>query len=89
VHAFPLLNDEKIDGQVLLQMVDGRIKANTSDIVEALSGRIRRHHRDMLSFHWDHMMYLEKTRQNHPVHVRNLKVLLFGFRPFKIAYSCQ
>ncbi|WP_188632894.1 transposase, partial [Lentibacillus kapialis] len=28
---------------------------------KAINGRVRRHHRDMLRYHWDHMIYLEKT----------------------------
>ncbi|MDR4928734.1 transposase, partial [Peribacillus simplex] len=27
----------------------------------AMNGRIRRHHRDMLRYHWEHMGYLEET----------------------------
>ncbi|MFJ7365918.1 transposase [Peribacillus frigoritolerans] len=31
------------------------------DIAHAINGRIRRHHRDMLRYHWEHMGYLEQT----------------------------
>lgn len=56
-----LINGEKIEIQDLPKMVDGRTKASITDIAESLNGRIRRHHRDMLNFHWDHMTYLEKS----------------------------
>ncbi|MGV2470590.1 transposase, partial [Bacillus subtilis] len=42
-------------------MVDWRTKASITDIASAINGRIRRHHRDMLRYHWEHMGYLEQT----------------------------
>ncbi|CAH0314131.1 hypothetical protein SRABI133_05064 [Peribacillus simplex] len=42
-------------------MVDWRTKASITDIAHAINGRIRRHHRDMLRYHWEHMSYLEET----------------------------
>nr|WP_244943924.1 IS110 family transposase [Siminovitchia fortis] len=56
-----LINGEKIEISDLQRMVDGRTKASISDIAEALNGRIRLHHREMLSLHWDHITYLEKS----------------------------
>jgi transposase len=48
-----------LEVQDLQQMLDPRIKANLLDITEALNGRIRKHHRDMLRFHWDHIAYID------------------------------
>ncbi|UTW69076.1 hypothetical protein KHA80_18225 [Anaerobacillus sp. HL2] len=41
-------------------MIDRRIKANLSDIVDAINGRIRRHHRDMLEYHWNSMTFFDE-----------------------------
>jgi transposase len=56
-----IIDGEKIEVRDLEKMVDGRTKASITDIAEAINGRIRRHHRDMLRYHWEHMTYLEKT----------------------------
>lgn len=56
-----IINGEKIEAKDLEKMVDGRIRASIDDIAEAINGRIRRHHRDMLRYHWEHMTYLEKN----------------------------
>ncbi|MBO1001066.1 IS110 family transposase, partial [Bacillus sp. SD075] len=56
-----ILNGEKIETDGLQKMVDWRTKASITDIAHAINGRIRRHHRDMLRYHWDHMGYLEQT----------------------------
>ncbi|YCI77408.1 transposase [Bacillus sp. R1-10] len=56
-----ILNGEKIETDGLRKMVDWRTKASITDIANAINGRIRRHHRDMLRYHWEHMGYLEQT----------------------------
>lgn len=56
-----ILNGEKIETDGLRKMVDWRTKASITDIAHAINGRIRRHHRDMLRYHWEHMGYLEKA----------------------------
>lgn len=56
-----ILNGEKMEILDLQKMVDRRTKASITDIAEALNGRILRHHREMLCFHWDHMTYLDKS----------------------------
>lgn len=55
-----IIDGEKIEAPVLRQMVARRTKASLEEIGAAINGRIRRHHREMLRFHWDHMMYIEK-----------------------------
>ena len=55
-----LINGQKIDIQDLQQMVDKRVKASINEIAESLEGQVRRHHRDLLELHWDHMNYLER-----------------------------
>jgi transposase len=56
-----IIDGEKIDAIDLQTMVDGRIKASLEEIAQAINGRIRHHHRDMLRYHWNHMAYLEKS----------------------------
>ncbi|MEC1639990.1 IS110 family transposase [Schinkia azotoformans] len=56
-----IINGEKIEMENLRDMVHWRTKASLEDIAETINGRIRRHHRDMLRYHWDHMAYLEKA----------------------------
>lgn len=56
-----IINGEKIEVKHLQKMVHGRTKASIIDIAKAINGRIRLHHRAMLKYHWDHMIYLEKT----------------------------
>ncbi len=55
-----LINGQKINLQDLKQMVDPRVKASIKNIAESLNGNVRRHHRDLLELHWDHMNYLEQ-----------------------------
>lgn len=59
-----IINGEKIEEKGLREMVHKRVKASLTDIAEAINGRIRRHHRDMLRYHWEHMTYLEETLEN-------------------------
>ncbi|MFS0892580.1 hypothetical protein AB3M94_27945, partial [Peribacillus frigoritolerans] len=56
---FPLIQLPQFDANISQKMVDWRTKASITDIANAINGRIRRHHRDMLRYHWDHMSYLE------------------------------
>jgi len=54
-----IINGEKIEEPALRDMVDRRTKASIHEITGAINGRIRAHHREMLQFHWDHMVYIE------------------------------
>ena len=56
-----MIDGEKIEIEDLQGMVHWRTKASLEEIAEAINGRIRRHHCDMLRYHWDHMIYLEKA----------------------------
>jgi len=42
-------------------MVKGQVKNKVPQLVDALNGRLRRHHREMIRFSWDHLMYLERA----------------------------
>lgn len=56
-----IINGEKIEEKDLQKMVHWRVKASLSEIAETVNGRIRRHHRDMLRYHWEHMIYIEQV----------------------------
>ncbi len=56
-----LLNGEKITVDELKKMVKTHVKKKVPQLVDALNGRLRRHHRDMIRFSWNHLMYLEKA----------------------------
>lgn len=56
-----IINGEKIESNNLQEMVHWRVKASLTEIAESINGRIRRHHRDMMRHHWEHMIYLEET----------------------------
>jgi transposase len=56
-----ILNGEKIEVEDLQKMVNGRTKASITEIADAINGRIRLHHREMMRYHWDHMDYIEKA----------------------------
>lgn len=59
-----IINGEKMETNNLREMVHWRVKASLSEIAESINGRIRRHHRDMMRYHWEHMIYLEETIEN-------------------------
>jgi len=59
-----IIDGEKIDEEGLRKMVHKRVKASLTDIADSFNGRLRRHHRDMLRYHWEHMTYLEETLES-------------------------
>lgn len=58
-----IINGEKIEKKNLQKMVHGRVKASLDEIAEAINGRIRRHHRVMLRYFWEHMIYIEQVKE--------------------------
>lgn len=56
-----LIQGESLTSSKLRNMVFGPIKSKISDLMEALNGNVRPHHRDMIRYSWDHLLYLEKT----------------------------
>lgn len=56
-----LINGEKITGEKLEKMVRGKAKRKTPDLIIALNSRVRTHHRDMIRYSWEHLMFLEKA----------------------------
>jgi len=56
-----LLNGEVITAEKLSKMVKGKVRSKVPSLVDALNNRLRRHHREMIRFSWDHLKYLERT----------------------------
>jgi transposase len=59
-----LLNGEKLTVDEIKKMVKTHLKKKVPQLVDALNGRLRRHHRDMIRFSWVHLMFLEKAISN-------------------------
>jgi len=55
-----LIGGEVITETALELLVHGRLRSKLPCLVEALNGRLRRHHRDMIRFSWDHLCFLEQ-----------------------------
>jgi len=56
-----LLNGEVITAENITKMVKGKIRSKVPGLVDALNNRLRRHHREMIRFSWEHLKYLERT----------------------------
>lgn len=56
-----LLNGEVITAETITKMVKGKIRSKVPGLVDALNNRLRRHHREMIRFSWEHLKYLERT----------------------------
>jgi transposase len=59
------LIDSILDGEVLQvdevkELVKTSLKKKVPQLVEALNGRIRLHHRKLIQMHYDHLLYVEK-----------------------------
>lgn len=55
-----LIGGEALTEAALEPLVHGRLRSKLPHLVEALNGRLRRHHRDMIRFSWDHLCFLEQ-----------------------------
>ena len=56
-----LIDGEVITSEKLKQMVKGKVKCKVPGLVDALNNRLRRHHREMIRYSWDHLKFLEQT----------------------------
>lgn len=45
-------------------MVKGSVKNKVTDIVDALNGNMRKHHREMIKYSWEHLIYIEKVLES-------------------------
>lgn len=55
-----LIDGKKIKTHDLRNMVKGNLRNKIPEIEDALNGRLRRHHREMIRFCWEHIKYLEQ-----------------------------
>jgi transposase len=59
-----LMEGEVIDEHELKGIVKTKLKRKVPELVEALNGRLRRHHRVLMSYHWKHLTCLaEQVKQ--------------------------
>ncbi len=56
-----LLHGEVITAETITNMVRGKVRSKVPGLVDALNNRLRRHHREMIRFSWEHLKYLERT----------------------------
>lgn len=59
-----LLDGEVITAEKITKMVKGKVKSKVPGLVDALNNRLRRHHREMIRYSWDHLQFLERTILN-------------------------
>ncbi|WP_339292446.1 IS110 family transposase [Paenibacillus sp. FSL W8-0187] len=60
-----LLLQKIVDGEVItMEFLEthmrGALKHKSPKLLQSLNGRLRKHHRDMIRFSWNHLMYLEQ-----------------------------
>jgi len=55
-----LVNGEVLDPNQVKGLVKTKLKNKVPQLIDAMNGRIRMHHRTMIRMHLDHLLYLEK-----------------------------
>lgn len=55
-----IMNGEVLEESEIRSIVKTQLKKKVPQLVDALNGKLRLHHREMISEHWDHLEYLEK-----------------------------
>lgn len=55
-----VVNGEVLTAEQVKDMVFTKLKKKVPQLVEALNGRVRAHHRRMMRMHLDHLQYIEK-----------------------------
>jgi len=55
-----IINGEKIEAEDLDVLVKGKLRPKIPEIQDALNGKLRKHHREMISFCWKHIEALEQ-----------------------------
>jgi len=56
-----VINGEVITVELLERSLKGSLKQKARKLAQALNGRLRPHHRQMISFSWEHLMFLEQA----------------------------
>jgi transposase len=55
-----IANGEVISIEFLQTHMKGALKKKTHSLLQSLNGRLRKHHRDIITFSWNHLLYLEE-----------------------------
>lgn len=67
-----IVNGEVLDEQQIRDMVKTTLKRKVPELIEALNGRLRLHHRKMIRRHLDHIAYLENEIQELEAEIEQL-----------------
>jgi transposase len=54
-----IVDGEVITIQFLQTHMKGALKNKSSKLLQSLNGRLRKHHRNLIAFSWNHLLYLE------------------------------
>lgn len=55
-----IMNGEVLEEAEVRSIVKTQLKKKVPQLLDALNGKLRRHHREMIGEHWEHLMHLEK-----------------------------
>lgn len=55
-----IVDNEVITMEFLETQMKGALKHKSTKLLQSLNGRLRKHHREMIRFSWEHLVYLEK-----------------------------
>jgi len=71
-----LLLQKIVDGEVITMdflesHMKGSLKHKSPKLLQSLNGRLRKHHRDMIRFSWNHLVYLEQQIEKVEQDIRN------------------
>ncbi|MEF2248835.1 IS110 family transposase [Paenibacillus sp. IITD108] len=55
-----IMYGEVLEEAEIRSIVKTQLKKKVPQLVDALNGKLRQHHREMIGEHWDHLEYLEK-----------------------------
>lgn len=55
-----IIDAEVLDESEVRALVKTKLKRKVPQLLDALNGKLRLHHREMMADHWDHLLYLEK-----------------------------
>jgi len=67
-----IVNGEVLNEQQVRDMVKSTLKRKVPELIEALNGRLRLHHRNMIRRHLEHMTYLEQEIQELETEIEQL-----------------
>lgn len=71
-----LLLQKLVDGEVITMEflethMKGALKHKSAKLLQSLNGRLRKHHRDMIRYSWEHLQYIERSIFNVELEIQN------------------